>query len=156
MAPTPSFLVLMMALAGCVSAHLSKEPRMTDFNSLQPTSLSHLIGNQGVIEQATVALDFAFQDNRRFDHSLLIGPPGMGKSSLASVIAKEMAVPFHEVLGQNLRSPSDLAAQGQSVSRKTVAEAPLTGLSVSIPFADEFPSGAASQPLVPSSHDDAR
>jgi SpoVK/Ycf46/Vps4 family AAA+-type ATPase len=103
-----------------------------------------------------VALDFAFQDNRRFDHSLLIGPPGMGKSSLASVIAKEMAVPFHEVLGQNLRSPSDLAAQGQSVSRKTVAEAPLTGLSVSIPFADEFPSGAASQPLVPSSHDDAR
>jgi Holliday junction DNA helicase RuvB len=81
---------------------------MTDFNSVQPTSLSHLIGNRGVIEQVTVALDAAFQDNRRFDHSLLIGPPGMGKSSLASVIAKEMAVPFHEVLGQNLRSPSDL------------------------------------------------
>ena len=43
---------------------------MTDFNSVQPTSLSHLIGNRGVIEQVTVALDFAFQDNRRFDHSL--------------------------------------------------------------------------------------
>jgi Holliday junction DNA helicase RuvB len=81
---------------------------MSDFNSVQPTSLSHLIGNKGVIEQVTVALDAAFQDNRRFDHSLLIGPPGMGKSSLASVISKEMAVPFHEVLGQNLRSPSDL------------------------------------------------
>jgi Holliday junction DNA helicase RuvB len=81
---------------------------MSDFNSVQPTSLSHLIGNRGVIEQVTVALDAAFQDNRRFDHSLLIGPPGMGKSSLALVISKEMAVPFYEVLGQNLRSPSDL------------------------------------------------
>ncbi len=81
---------------------------MSDFNSVQPTSLSHLIGNRGVIEQVTVAIDAAFQDTTRFPHSLLIGPPGMGKSSLASVIAKEMAVPFHEVLGQNLRAPSDL------------------------------------------------
>jgi holliday junction DNA helicase RuvB len=81
---------------------------LSDFNSVQPTSLSHLIGNKGVIEQVTVALDAAFQDHRRFDHSLLIGPPGMGKSSLASVIAKEMAVPFLEVLGQNLRTPADL------------------------------------------------
>lgn len=81
---------------------------MSDFNSVQPTSLSHLIGNKSVTEQVSVALDAAFQDNRRFDHSLLIGPPGMGKSSLASVISKEMAVPFHEVLGQNLRTPADL------------------------------------------------
>jgi Holliday junction DNA helicase RuvB len=81
---------------------------VADINEVQPTSLSHLIGNRGVIEQVTVALDAAFQDNRRFDHSLLIGPPGMGKSSLAAVIAKEIAVPFHEVLGQNLRTPADL------------------------------------------------
>ena len=81
---------------------------MSDFNSVQPTSLSHLIGNEAVVEAVAVALDAAFQDNKRFDHSLLIGPPGMGKSSLASIIAKEMAVPFHEVLGQNLRAPADL------------------------------------------------
>jgi Holliday junction DNA helicase RuvB len=81
---------------------------VSDFSSVEPTSLSHLIGNKGVIEQVTVALDAAFQDNRRFDHSLLIGPPGLGKSSLASVIGKEMAASFHEVLGQNLRTPSDL------------------------------------------------
>jgi Holliday junction DNA helicase RuvB len=81
---------------------------MKEINDIQPTSLSHLIGNRGVVEQVTVALDAAFQDHGRFDHSLLIGPPGMGKSSLASVISHEMAVPFHEVLGQNLRTPADL------------------------------------------------
>ena len=81
---------------------------MSDVNAIQPTSLSHLIGNRGVIDQVTVALDASFQDNRRFDHSLLVGPPGQGKSSLAAVIAQEMAVPFHEVLGQNLRTVADL------------------------------------------------
>lgn len=81
---------------------------MSDFNSVQPTSLSHLIGNKGVIEQVAVALDAAFQDDRPFDHSLLIGPPGMGKSSLASVISCEMAAPYLEVLGQNLRTAADL------------------------------------------------
>jgi len=53
-------------------------------------------------------MDAAFADNHRFPHALMVGPPGMGKSTLASVIAQEMAVPFHEVLGQNLRSPGDL------------------------------------------------
>ena len=81
---------------------------MKEVNDIQPTSLSHLIGNRGVIEQVRVAIDAAFEDNRRFDHSLLIGPPGQGKSSLASVIAQEMAVPFYELLGQNLRTPADL------------------------------------------------
>lgn len=79
-----------------------------EINDVQPTSLSHLIGNRGVTNQVKVALDAAFVDNHRFPTALLIGPPGMGKSTLASVIAQEMAVPFHEVLGQNLRTPGDL------------------------------------------------
>jgi holliday junction DNA helicase RuvB len=79
-----------------------------EINDVQPTSLSHLIGNRGVIEQVRVAIDAAFEDKRRFDHSLLLGPPGQGKSSLAYVIAQEMAVPFHEYMGQNLRTTADL------------------------------------------------
>ena len=79
-----------------------------EINDVQPSSLSHLIGQKGVIDQVRVSIDAAFEDNKRFDHSLLVGPPGMGKSSLASVIAQEMAVPFHEVLGQNLRTSADL------------------------------------------------
>jgi len=99
---------------------MNTRPMNTDFNSVQPTSLKHLIGNKGVIEQVSVSLDAAFQDNKRFDHSLLIGPPGMGKSSLASVIASEMAVPFHEVLGQNLRTPSDLNSLLLQAENKSV------------------------------------
>jgi holliday junction DNA helicase RuvB len=79
-----------------------------EINDVQPTSLSHLIGNRGVTNQVKVAMDAAFEDDHRFPHAVMVGPPGMGKSTLASVISKEMAVPFHEVLGQNLRNTGDL------------------------------------------------
>jgi holliday junction DNA helicase RuvB len=75
-----------------------------------PTSLSHLIGQRQVIRQVEVALDAAQIDARRFDHALLVGPPGLGKSAVANVIACEMAGGFHEALGQSLKSPSDLNA----------------------------------------------
>lgn len=82
----------------------------TDVNHHLPTSLSHLIGQRGVIDQVTVALDAAFADNARMDHCLLVGPPGMGKSALANVIAAELASGFHEVLGQSIKTPADLNA----------------------------------------------
>jgi len=81
---------------------------VADINDIQPTSLTHLIGNKSVIEQVTVALDAAFQDNTRFPHAAMLSAPGLGKSTLANVISHEMAVPFHEVLGQNLRTTADL------------------------------------------------
>ena len=79
-----------------------------EINDVHPTSLSHLNGSKGVTSQVKVALDAAFEDDHRFPHALMVGPPGMGKSTLASVVSQEMAVPFHEVLGQNLRNPGDL------------------------------------------------
>ena len=69
---------------------------------------SHLIGQRGVIDQVRVALDAAQMDNKKFDHALLVGPPGMGKSALAAVIAQEMAANFHEVLGQSIKNSADL------------------------------------------------
>ena len=75
-----------------------------------PTSISHLVGQRGVVDQVAVALDAAQQDAKRFDHALLVGPPGVGKSQTATVIASEMASNFHEVLGQSLRTPADLNA----------------------------------------------
>jgi Holliday junction DNA helicase RuvB len=83
---------------------------MKEINDVAPTSLSHVAceSNRGVIEQCRIAIDAAFEDNRRLDDVLLTGPPGVGKSSLSYVLSQEMAVPFHECLGQNLRSPADL------------------------------------------------
>ena len=82
----------------------------SEINSAVPTSLSHLVGAKHIIAQVTTALDAAFEDGTRLDHALLVGGPGLGKSQLASVIAHEMAVDFHEVLGQSITGIGDLNA----------------------------------------------
>lgn len=82
----------------------------SDVSNSAPSSLNHLVGQRGVIDQVKTALDAAFEDATRFDHSLLVGGPGLGKSQLASVIAQEMATDFHEVLGQSITSIGDLNA----------------------------------------------
>ena len=85
-------------------------PSPLETGNTAPTSLAHLIGQRQVIRQVEVALDAAQMDGRRFDHALLVGPPGLGKSAVAQVIACEMAGGFHETLGQSLKAPSDLNA----------------------------------------------
>lgn len=82
----------------------------TEINDVAPSSLSHLIGQRGVIDQVKVALDAAQMDGKKFDHSLLVGGPGLGKSQLASCIALEMATSYHEVLGQSIKNIADLNA----------------------------------------------
>src|SRR3954447_6861921 len=87
---------------------MSEQP--LDVGDVRPTSLSHLIGQRGVVDQVGVALDAAQMDDKKFDHALLVGPPGFGKSTLARVVAAEMATELHEVLGQTLSDPADLNA----------------------------------------------
>ncbi len=86
------------------------EQRAKEINDVAPTSLSHLIGQKGVVEQVQVALEAAFADQKRFDSALLVGPPGCGKSAVARVIAEEMATKFHEVIGQTIQTVADLNA----------------------------------------------
>lgn len=81
-----------------------------EITDVKPSSIKHLIGQRGVLDQVAVALDAAFADAKKFDHSLLVGPPGLGKSQTAFVIAQEMASGFHEVLGQSIVCPADLNA----------------------------------------------
>src|SRR5262249_23293353 len=78
-----------------------------DISDVSPTSLSHLIGQRCVVEQVRVALDAAQQDGKKFDHALLTGGAGLGKTQTAKVIAAEMAYDFHEVLGQSVATPAD-------------------------------------------------
>lgn len=89
---------------------MDDEDRPTDINEARPTSVNHLIGQQSVREQILVAIDSAQQDNRKFDHALLVGPPGMGKTAAAQIIAAEMGTDFLDVLGQSLKGVGDLNA----------------------------------------------
>lgn len=80
---------------------------MSDVNDFRPTSLSHILGQTHVREVVTTALDFSFQEQVPFPHSLMLGPPGVGKTALARVIAEECASGFHECLASAISSPAE-------------------------------------------------
>src|SRR5215472_16736150 len=87
-----------------------QEPQANEINDVTPSSLGHIIGQKSVVAQVKVAIDAAQQDGKKFDHALLVGPPGIGKMQMASVIAQEMAADFHEILGQSIKNAADLNA----------------------------------------------
>lgn len=92
-----------------------------EVNDIKPSSLSHIVGQRSVVDQVRVALDACFQDNRRMDHCLLVGPPGLGKSALANIVAQEMATEFHEVLGQSIVTPGSVVFRhGKGNKQRTV------------------------------------
>ena len=84
------------------------DERATDIHDVKPSSLSHLIGNDHIRQQVQVAIDSCFEDQVRFPDTLLCGPPGLGKSTWASVISKELAVQLHETLGQSISGPAEM------------------------------------------------
>jgi Holliday junction DNA helicase RuvB len=89
---------------------LEDEPMAQDLNDAAPSSLAHIIGQRAVVNQLQVALDASFQDHKRLDDALLVGPPGLGKSQIASVLGHELAVTTHEALGQSIKCAADLNA----------------------------------------------
>jgi Holliday junction DNA helicase RuvB len=93
---------------------------MRDVQEIKPSSISHIIGQAHVVEQVKVGLDAAHQDAKKFEHSLMVGPPGCGKTSTAQIIASEMAVDFTEVLGQSLTSIADLNSILLTASDKSI------------------------------------
>ena len=91
-----------------------------DINDAAISSLAHLVGNDNLKRSIQVALDYAQTEGTAFPSTTLLGGAGLGKSSIASVIAKEMAADFLEVIGQSLTSVSDLNHLLLSASEKSV------------------------------------
>jgi Holliday junction DNA helicase RuvB len=75
---------------------------------LRPRRLDEYIGQDRVRENLQVAIAAARQRNEHLDHVLLHGPPGLGKTTLAHVIANEMGVPIRATSGPAIEKPGDL------------------------------------------------
>lgn len=79
-------------------------------NSLRPKSLDDYLGQEKAKEQLKIFIEAAKSRNEQLDHVLLYGPPGLGKTTLASIIANEMSVNLRITSGPAIERAGDLAA----------------------------------------------
>ncbi|PEJ51777.1 Holliday junction branch migration DNA helicase RuvB [Bacillus sp. AFS002410] len=92
---------------------LSSESNREDVDqelSLRPQTLKEYIGQDKVKKNLQVFIEAAKMRNESLDHVLLYGPPGLGKTTLAAIIANELGVGFKTTSGPAIERPGDLAA----------------------------------------------
>ena len=78
--------------------------------SLRPRRLEEFVGQETLREQLAVAIEACGARGEALDHLLLAGPPGLGKTSLAQIVAAELEVPFVQTAGPALERKGDVAA----------------------------------------------
>ena len=105
-----------------VSPQPQPEDEQTGNNpvSLRPNSLDDFVGQREACDNLKVFITAAKQRGEALDHVLLFGPPGLGKTTLSSIVAKELGVGFHATSAPMISKSGDLAAILTNLERNDV------------------------------------
>ena len=103
-----------------VSAASSSPSEDVVERALRPRTLTDYVGQKKIREQLEIFIAAARGRGEALDHLLLFGPPGLGKTTLAHIVAAEMGVKLRQTSGPVIERPGDLAAILTSLERNDV------------------------------------
>jgi Holliday junction DNA helicase RuvB len=106
--------------ARLVTADLAQTDELQAESSLRPRQLDEYIGQTQVKENLAILLAAANGREEAADHILLYGPPGLGKTTLANIVARELGVSIHTTSGPAIDRPGDLAAILTNIDERDV------------------------------------
>ncbi|MGU3658386.1 AAA family ATPase, partial [Methylobacterium fujisawaense] len=103
------------------NALLTPEKRAEDVDqTIRPLSLSEFIGQRAARANMQVFIEAARKTGQALDHVLFVGPPGLGKTTLAQIVARELGVNFRSTSGPVIAKAGDLAAQLTNLEERDV------------------------------------
>ena len=106
--------------ARLVSPEVEALDENTVESSLRPRQLREYIGQTQVKDNLAILLAAANMREEAADHVLLYGPPGLGKTTLANIVARELGVNIHTTSGPAIERPGDLAAILTNIDERDV------------------------------------